>query len=319
MPRVKISVTRLRAYLHLIEGKSQSEVARTLHLDPSTLSYHARELQKGGYLVRLETNPASYEKGKRGPLLDAIALYNSGAIDASGVVAESIDSYRVVVTKVHHLLLRAEVVAADDIVIVLEKHQKGWIWHKPVFHKSRTYRGAVVRYYGNFGFEGRRISIEYEMGKERKAFYVHPPALELTNGQIGQWKAIIFEECRRILNSISKTTRWRFGRIEFRDWKPHFAYETRALRGITDKVDVIRSDGTIWTSNSGDTPELETNEPLLAIAILEMPRKTVQLDARVKECEKRIRELIKALESAESNLGKEEGENHPGLSDDGKR
>jgi hypothetical protein len=296
MSRLRASETRRKVYALLIEGKSQSSIAKTLGLSKASISDHALRLVKQEAISPIPgtRNPILYEKGPRGGELDALILGASKEVSkefyARGVnpaPKNAAPLTEVKTAKVHHLKFRAEVIKEGDTQFL-----------KPYFD-----RRGVTRSKGRVEWNGKKIAVEHETTAKLNRFYVHAPEMDLTADELESYEDRAAHVAQDILNHISKVHGWRFGFPELTNWQHHIAVESPAtVGGLAEKFYMKSEDGKSWLSNSQGRPEHEFSDVEQAKIMLELPGEVLELRTTIKELHTDLAALVEVLTTAKTAI-----------------
>ncbi len=278
-----------RVYALLVEGKTQSSVAAILKVAKQTVNSCTGRLVKAGYLLEVKgaTREKLYEKGPKAGELDAAYFSFSDESYARGVTPAPIlgqsqtpvsDGKKT--ARVHHGLLRLNVVTEGDVEQILEKNNGSAI-RRPFLRQYQDRRG-VQRYTGQLPYNDGWVTVGYERSSKRRTFYIYPPQLDLTADELDSYEKRWISISMELSNYLQKHAGWQFGIPELTNWQTHIGIDCPALMdGISDKLFVESEDRQTWTSNSEGRSEIETNTIDRARVILEMPRNIVQLETNV--------------------------------------
>jgi len=270
-----------------------------LKLDKGDLSRTVADLEAKGYIKHIKgtKKPKLYEKGPNAGELDALIVGQKSEVYARGVTDVAAKYARVNTAKVHHLRYRAKVLRVGDMQ----------------FLRSYYNRRNVQRFKGQIPYYEHFISVEYEETPNQKNFYVHPPEMDLTEAELGDYESKAAAVCQDILNGLSKKAGWKFGLPEKTKWETHIAVDSPALvGGLTGKYYMESQDGTAFLSNSEGRDELEyksrgQNDKKAieqAKIMLELPGEVIEISTKLSELEKDLEQLVRILSLQKTSIEK---------------
>jgi len=270
-----------------------------LKLDKGDLSRTVADLEAKGYIKHIKgtKKPKLYEKGPNAGELDALIVGQKSEVYARGVTDVAAKYARVNTAKVHHLRYRAKVLRVGDMQ----------------FLRSYYNRRNVQRFKGQIPYYEHFISVEYEETPNQKNFYVHPPEMDLTEAELGDYESKAAAVCQDILNGLSKKAGWKFGLPEKTKWETHIAVDSPALvGGLTGKYYMESQDGTAFLSNSEGRDELEyksrgQNDKKAieqAKIMLELPGEVIEISPKLSELEKDLEQLVRILSLQKTSIEK---------------
>lgn len=268
-------------------------------MDKGDLSRTVADLEAKGYIKHIKgtKKPKLYEKGPNAGELDALIVGQKSEVYARGVTDVAAKYARVNTAKVHHLRYRAKVLRVGDMQ----------------FLRSYYNRRNVQRFKGQIPYYEHFISVEYEETPNQKNFYVHPPEMDLTEAELGDYESKAAAVCQDILNGISKKAGWKFGLPEKTKWETHIAVDSPALvGGLTGKYYMESQDGTAFLSNSEGRDELEfksqgqNDEKAIrqAKVMLELPGQVIEISTRLEELEGTLEQIVRILSLQTTGLAK---------------
>jgi DNA-binding transcriptional ArsR family regulator len=309
-----------KIYAHLVEGVTASRVSELLHISPSTVSYYILQLLEAGALEAVDPHarPRLYKKGPHSNRLDEKVNTQNSTGYARGVThspSVELSSTPVKTARVHHGLLRLNVVTEGDLEQILEEISGRQV-RRPFLKLYQTRRG-IERFKGQLPYKDLFVSVGYERSAKQRTFYIWPPQLDLTAEELETYEKRWIDISLELSNYLQRKAGWKFGIPELTNWQTHIGIEAPALMdGISDKFYMASKDGQTWTSNSEGRSELETGVIGRARVILEMPNNIVALETNMaglyRVLELMAASLIKMAESTgqlakinEITLGKE--------------
>jgi DNA-binding transcriptional ArsR family regulator len=272
-------------YVLLLDGCAQSRAAELLKLSPSTVSYHVGRLLEAGALevVKGCAREKLYKKGPKATKLDGRLNAVSSKINARGVTHPSNfeqSSTPVKTARVHHGLLRLNVVTEGDVEQILEEIS-GRSVRRPFLKQYQNRRG-LERFKGQLPYKDLFVSVGYERSAKKRTFYIWPPELDLSADELESYEQRWISISVELSNYLQKHAGWKFGIPELTNWQTHIGIEAPALMdGISDKFYMTSEDGQTWTSNSEGRSELETSHTDRARVLLEMPGNVLTLETNL--------------------------------------
>lgn len=280
-------------------GTAQSQIANDIGIPPGTISKIASKLLREGFLTLAhDKHPKLYEEGPRSAELDALIVKKEGATSDIDDVSRKVSSYTTGVRKVssrshvvptiraHHYCVRFHIEEFGEISSI-KVLKDGVDRVLPLFDKMEVNRRNVTRRSGRIVLDGEKFTVKLEETPSFRWFYVYPPPVDLTEGQLKAdpeiWDKVAAEKAQKLVNFVAKHGRWRFGIMEIvRGWKPQFAHsDPRILKGIVQGQTALSDSGEVYLSDSEGECEFESTDPKKAVDMVNLPEKVAELRVQV--------------------------------------
>lgn len=287
---------RLRVYSLFVEGRAASTISQITGIDEGNVSRIKDDLVREGFLVHIKKTkrPKLYEKGPRGPELDAMIVDGKLSSYARGVtpatVAVTKKSAYAPTARVHHLKYKLKV------------NQEG---EAPFLHQYFDRRN-VKRYKGQIPYRGTFVSVELERTPSKLTMYIYPPEMDLTADELDHYEDKAEAVVMEISNYMSKHLGWKFGLPELTNWQHHIGIDSPASMGqLAGKYCMTSDDGSATLSNSEGRDEMEfqgPKAPKLAKVWLELPGKVMMIETTLNGLADDLKQLTDCMVQAKNAM-----------------
>lgn len=272
------------------DSLSQIQIARILDCTRQYISKRVKRLEKSGVIVKKKgsTKPVQYVKGPTSIQYDALSqtinfdreLTKKDDVNAGGV--NIISKHRAVVQtgRAHRLNCELEILKEGDYQPFLNRkseiHNNKQEFSLDVPHQQQDIDGVATLTLSRTYKKGEDGSL---IIKNTKA-YLDFPQIDITIEDHNY-----LEKMGRVLkdvkNYMQKHHGWRFGDALKTDVKPHFGVELPIMQGLADKQDLRATNSDIYSSDSDDKTELETNTLEVALVLMNMPGRILSAEEQI--------------------------------------
>jgi DNA-binding transcriptional ArsR family regulator len=221
-----MKITRLRreVYEMLIGGSYAADIAKRKHLSHQSVLYQVNALERGGFIKKSgerKSYPQFYERGVKAAVFEEAASRLTEESKRTESNGKGVSTKQKSHSRTH----------AKGCVITLV-NRVGELSSFPT--DDGTFRlfpaGPYNTQHGNEFFksrilvDGREITVQFQRTeKGTMLFYVWPPEVEQTAGELSYQPAAWKELNEHVLNILSKYGGWRFGPTRSFSGATHFA------------------------------------------------------------------------------------------------
>jgi len=266
---------KAKIYNLLADGFTQARVAKILGISRQYVNKVTKELLEGGFLVCINPkgNPKLYKATGRPYIIKQGKKQCSVNQIRRGRPFDALELCRV-----HQIVCKANIIKQPENVP----------WDNEWKNNGTSYfQMKVVLDIGIVTF--RRIK-----GKQSDQLVIWMPERWLSKEEMQKYLPVLKGYAQRAANWFMKKYNCTLGLLELYQ-KPHFAFP--------EDPDIVHlaktgnfSHGNIWVDESEGSPEWETDDVELAIVKMELPKRMISLEAKVKNIERSMVAFIERME-----------------------